>query len=116
MKFKDIFEEVLFITGSAAFMVAGAFFIGTIGNKMESTIGKQYIQIKRENFKESKSYIEGMVEDLSSAKREYEKTEDPNEKEQIRNMLDSKFSNFDINNIENEELKNFLQDIRGGLK
>ena len=57
MKFKNIFEEVLFITGSAAFMVAGMLLIGIVGNKMESTIGKQYIQIKRENFKESKSYI-----------------------------------------------------------
>lgn len=90
------------------------FFTGKMDNMFLATIGKERANIKREVFKESKSYVEGMIEDLSNYKREFERTDDMDEKEQIANMIDAEFSNFDINKIENQNLYNFLLDIRNG--
>lgn len=94
--------------------VGAMFFTGKMDNVFLSTIGKERANIKRDIYKESKSYVEGMVEDLSNYKREFERTDDISEKEQIANMIDAEFSNFDINKIENQNLYNFLIDIRNG--
>lgn len=95
-------------------MIALSFGMGLLDNTYLATVGKQRENIKREVFKESKSYVEGMIEDLSNYKREFERTDDMAEKEQIANMIDAEFSNFDMNKIENASLYNFLLNIRNG--
>lgn len=108
--FKQIIGGVIVV----GLCIAGTFAIGKLDNIGLATLGKERANIKREIYKESKSYVEGMVEDLSNYKREFERTGDINEKEQIANMIDAEFANFDINKIENANLYNFLLDIRDG--
>lgn len=111
---KDVLMELT--VGIVTFTVAigGIFAIGKLDNKFLATIGKERASIKREVFKESKSYVEGMVEDLSSYKREFDRTDDVDEKEQIANIIHGEFANFDINKIEDSNLRGFLLDIREG--
>lgn len=92
------------------------FATGKIGNKYESTIVKENMDIKRDNFKHSKSFVEGKVTDLAKCKREYERAKDLSEKKAISNYISSEFANFDIKLIEDNNLRNFLSDIRSGLK
>ena len=112
--FKEAARYVLVGIISLVAIVGGMFVFGKADNLYLSTIGKERANIKREVFKESKSYVEGMIEDLSNYKREFERTNDVNEKEQIANIIDSEFSNFDIKKIDNNSLYNFLIDIREG--
>lgn len=94
--------------------IVSLFGVGKISNIYDRTINKENVSIQREKFKESKAYVEGMINTLAEYKREYERAETKEEKEQIRNLIDSKFSNFNIDYIENKDLYNFLQKVRGG--
>lgn len=94
--------------------IVSLFGVGKIANIYDRTINKESVSIQREKFKESKAYVEGMINTLAEYKREYERAETKEEKEQIRNLIDSKFSNFNIDYIENKDLYNFLQKVRGG--
>lgn len=94
--------------------IVSLFGVGKIANIYDRTINKESVSIQREKFKESKSYVEGMINTLAEYKREYERAKTKEEKEQIRNLIDSKFSNFNIDYIENKDLYNFLQQMRGG--
>ncbi|MDU1308851.1 MAG: hypothetical protein E6936_15520 [Clostridium perfringens] len=94
--------------------IVSLFGVGKIANIYDRTINKESVSIQREKFKESKSYVEGMINTLAEYQREYERAETKEEKEQIRNLIDSKFSNFNIDYIENKALYNFLQKVRGG--
>lgn len=114
MKFKELVGCVVGVVIVLGVAVGGMFFTGKLDNIYLGTIGKERESVKREVFKESKSYVEGMIEDLSNYKREFERADDVSEKEQIVNMIDSEFSNFDITKIENQNLYNFLLDIREG--
>lgn len=80
----------------------------------QQVFAPKYADIKRETFEHSKSYVHGMVNDLSDYKREYERTSDPDEKEQILNYIDSHFANFDAELIDNSTLYKFLLDVRNG--
>ena len=95
-------------------LVGLTFGAGKVENIYDKTIGKERVSIQREKFKESSSYVEGMINSLSEYKSEYEVAETKEEKEQIKKFIDSKFSNFDINLIENQTLYKFLSDIREG--
>lgn len=74
--------------------------------------GKAHANVSREIYKESNSYIEGMIQDLADAKREYDRTDDKNEKQQILEFVNSKFSNFDMNKITDDNLYRFLLEAR----
>lgn len=103
------------LTGVAIVGLVGlAFGLGKVGNIYDKTIGKESVSIQREKFKESSSYVDGMINSLSEYKREYDVAETKEEKEQIKKFIDGKFSNFDINLIENKTLYKFLSDIREG--
>lgn len=117
---KDTLKKVIIGIISAGIIVSGTtailFATGKIGNKYEATVEKEHIDIQRDNFKHSKSYVEGKISDLAKYKREYEKTKDKSEKESIVNLINTEYANFDIKQIENKELREFLSDIRSGLK
>jgi hypothetical protein len=90
------------------------FYFGYVGNLFDTTVTKQHMDIERNNFKHSKSYVEGKVTDLSNYKREYERAKTPEEKQQIANFVNSEYANFDVNLIENQSLYNWLIKIQNG--
>ena len=53
-----------------------------------------------------------MIQNLADAKREYDRTDDKNEKQQILEFVNSKFSNFDMNKITDDNLYRFLLEAR----
>lgn len=88
--------------GTGAFNV---FYKNTIGVATESA--------NRNIYKENKSYVEGMIKDLSSYKNQYELSENDKEKTALKARIINDFANFDINKIENIGLQNFLIEMRG---
>lgn len=69
-----------------------------------------------EIFKKSTAYIDGMTKDLASYKMEYVNAESEVEKKAIYGYVVEKFANFDENNIENDNLVEFLNQCREGEK
>jgi hypothetical protein len=76
--------------------------------------GKRDASIKREIFKENKSYVEGMVADIAKYKFEMSTEKDSVTKKAIAEMVNDRFANFDIDKIEDLSLRKFLQDVRNG--
>lgn len=91
------------------------FILGEWINKVEATVGSEYKDIKREQFENSKSYVHGKIDDLQRYKRELERTTDPVERQAIVINIQDDFSNFDESKIDNNNLKEFLIDIRNGV-
>lgn len=107
------------IAGIAGIAIVGGiyftpFILGEWANRVDKSVGTKSASIQREKFKESKSYVEGMINDLSKHKREYEKASDE-DKKALRIYIDDKYSNFNEDLIENDVLKKFLEDIREGV-
>lgn len=103
-------------------LIAGGVFIlpfaiGKWSNKVESTVGTEYKNIKREQFEESKSYVHGKIEDLQRYKRELERTEEEDERRALIVHIQDEFAAFDIDKIDNRNLRSFLVNImNGGVK
>lgn len=91
------------------------FILGRWGNKIEATVGTEYKDIKREQFENSKSYVHGKIDDLQRYKRELERAADPVERQAIVINIQDEFSNFDESKIDNDNLREFLNDIRNGV-
>src|SRR5574344_2799486 len=72
---------------------------GFIGNKLETTIGVQYENAKRERFENSTSYTHSMQDKLAEYKREFETEKDVDTKLAILNCIDDEFAQFDENKI-----------------
>lgn len=83
-------------------------FIGTYTWKYFAT------NADREIFKQSVSYNEGKLDDLAKYKLEITLSDDPIEKAAIQEYIVSVYANFDESKIENDELRQFLEDCRSG--
>lgn len=110
-------EVIKYITIGVGILLAGTyllFALGYIGNKYDETVGKDHANIERQNFEQSKSYVDGKVQDLENYRKEYQQTTSKAEKEQIKNYIVDEFSNFNENNIQNQSLKQFLDEMENG--
>jgi hypothetical protein len=112
-KMKMVFKWILIVIICASFIVVPLFFLGYLGNAFDATVGKQHMDIERNNFKHSKSFVEGKIQDLATYKREYMKAADENEKQQVLSFVNNEFANFDIDEVEDPGLRDFLLQARG---
>ena len=87
---------------------------GFVGNKLESTIGVQYENAKRERFENSTSYTHSMQDKLAKYKREFETEKDVDTKLAILNCIDDEFAQFDENKISSSILRDFLISAKAG--
>lgn len=113
---KEIVAWLLALVIGSAIIIGLLFAFGVVGNKFNATVGRQALNVERENFEHSKPFVEGKIQDLAKYKREYERAADPAEKKQIRAYVLDEFANFDKSMIENRDLRNFLDDLEAGRK
>jgi len=95
-------------------LVGVGFASGWFSNQYDQTIEKKHNDIERENFKHSKSYVEGAISDLNKQFLQYNQSKDPQEKKAIAAYTASQFANFDETLIDNSDLRQFLIDARNG--
>lgn len=91
-----------------------ALYFGFFGNFLTATVGKQNMDIQRQNFKHSNSFVEGKAEDLASYKLQYEQAKTQADKDAIRQYILTTYANIDPNTIENPALANFLRQMEAG--
>ncbi len=106
--FKTMLGVLMILIVFVGFLVA----TGLIELEFYRYFGIQRASIRREIFKENKSYVEGMISDLAKYRYEYQREEDEKAKKAIADLIRTKFSNFNLDNIENDQLKRFLINIR----
>lgn len=94
------------------FTVLG-FYTGFIGNLYDATVGKQHMNVERNNFEQSQSYVDGMLQTLSKEKLEYDQSKSDSDKQSILGYVNTTFANFDANKITDTGLYNFLMKARG---
>lgn len=87
---------------------------GFVGNKLESTIGVQYENVKRKRFENSTAYVHSMQDKLAEYKREFETEKDVDVKLAILNCIDDEFAQFDENKISSSILRDFLISVKDG--
>lgn len=108
------FQAILLTIVGIAAVTALGFYTGFIGNIYDATIGRQQMDIQRENFEHNKSYVNGKIDDLAQYKRDYERAQTPEEKAQVRFFILDEFSNFNPKDIQNPDLYNFLLKMERG--
>lgn len=106
------------ITGIILLCIIGLYALagitGLVDLQFYRYFGKEKASIQREIFKENKSYIEGMASDLAKYKYELTIEKDEFAKKAIVNLIIDKYANFNINQLEDINLRIFLQDVRNG--
>lgn len=78
------------------------------------TLGVAAKDAQREAFKATSTYNEGVLDDLAKYQYEFNTAEDDVERSAIAQLVVSRFANFDESRIENDDLKQFLEDCRNG--
>jgi hypothetical protein len=88
--------------------------MGWFGVFYRSTVGVAQESANRDVYKQNKSYVEGMINDLGNYKYELETEKDETAKTALIGLVRSKYANFDSNLIQDLTLRQFLLSIRNG--
>ena len=99
----------------ALFVIFAAIDLGTgyFGVFYTKTVGKAQENAKREVFKSTQVYTDGMAQELVKLKGEIENETDPAAKNALLFTLKHDFANFDETKLESPDLKEWLIANRG---
>lgn len=87
---------------------------GEIQAVYNRTVGADISSSETDMFHKSKAFTDGMAQDLSKYKLELAQTKDEVARGAIIQHINEEFANFDEKSIKNNDLKQFLIDIRNG--
>jgi len=107
--FKKIMIGILIFVGVV--IIAFSFKLG--GLEWQLFFKPKEEEVKRKVFEETKSYVQGKIQDLAKYHEEYQKAETEEDKEAIKQFIQERFSDFDADNINSVPLRNFLIKMRG---
>ena len=91
-----------------------AFSFEWFGMGWERYFGPKRQAVKREVFKETRSFDEGKRQDLVKYKLEYDRTSDPTEKAALASTIRMSFADYDTSKLTPIELRNFVETILAG--
>lgn len=100
------------VGGIAAIMLV-MFVFGLFGLGWFKFFGPKKEDIRREIFENTQSYVHGKIQDLAKYKLEYDSATNDNSKEAIRQIILSRFAEFDDSKIKAAGLRQFLVKQRG---
>lgn len=88
--------------------------INYITKPFEILMRKNDAKADREVFENGQSHVESVARDLAKQKKEYEESTDVTAKKAIINYINETYADFDVNNLDNSTLRQFLKDVRNG--
>jgi Tfp pilus assembly protein PilO len=106
-------KVALIVIACIILTAALVFGLGYSGVFYTKTVGKAQQNAEREVFKNSQSYNDGMAQELSKLKTEYEQDTCQIDKNAIANKIRQDFADFDESNLQSQNLKTWLIQIRG---
>jgi hypothetical protein len=110
---KTFFGVIGALIAVFAIMIIIGFGTGFIQNFYDGTVGLQHENVQRKVYEQSQSYVEGVINDLSKQKLEYDQSTDATAKQAILNYINDRYGSFDANKITDPTLQNFLLKSRG---
>ena len=69
----------------------------------------KYEQVRRNTFEQSRAFNEGMAQELQRMWLDYQHAADPSEKSAIRSLVTHRVAGYDIENIQNSQLRGFVR-------
>lgn len=93
-------------------LIALAFGANVLDLKFMEFFGVRRENVRREIFEETKSYTHGKIQDLAKYYDEHRKA-GPEDRAAIESVVKMHFANFDVEKIQNYQLKQFLVSVRG---
>lgn len=98
--------------------LVGLFALGWVvqGNNffMYQFFAPKYEATRRNVFEQSRSFNEGMAQELSGMWRDYNHATDPGEKATIRSLVQHRVAGYDVDRIENADLRGWVIQMVGG--
>jgi hypothetical protein len=88
--------------------------VNYITKPFEILMRKNDTKADREVFENGQSHIESVARDLAKEKKEYDESNDETSKKAIVNYINETYADFDVNNLDNATLRQFLKDVRNG--
>ncbi len=101
----------LLVLGAMIVFAFGAEF-GSL--KWQGYFAPKHAAVDREVFKQTRSFTEGKLQELTKYRLEYLREKDSTAKEAIASTIRHQFADFDANHLTDAELRSFLADIRSG--
>lgn len=90
------------------------FSFGWFGVGYKNTVGIADANADRNIFEHNKAHVEGMAKDLAKYKYDFDTEKDVTNRKTIIQLIQHQYADFDANQIENSDLKVFLQDVVNG--
>ena len=106
---KDTIKYSIIALVGIAILTVGLSFIGVLNFKI---FGTAYENTRREVFKESQAYNEGMAQDISNIQQQY-LTATPSQKDALAALILQRTSGYEINNLPSSQ-KAFIEKLRRG--
>ena len=104
---------VLSVIAGIVVITSLVFVIGYTDVFYAHTIGKAKQNAQQEVYKESQPYIDGMAQELSKLKLEYDRATDEKDKNAISFTIKHDFADFDENKLQSDGLRVWLIQMRG---
>ena len=110
---KVVMWIVLFVVG---IVLIGSFAFGMewAGLKWKGYFAPKHEAVRREVFKQTRSYNEGKEQELLKYRIEYIRSKDDIEKKAIESTIRHAFADYDEDLLDSEELRQFLAQMKYG--
>ena len=92
-------------------VVALCFGLTWLGIEWRGFFGPKKAAVERKIFRETRSYDEGMIQQLSRYRLQYIRAENPEEKAAIASTVRTMFAEYDPEKCPSLELKQFLKEV-----
>lgn len=109
-----MFKNIMIGLLALVLLTGLGFATGEIQAVYNRTVGSDISSSQTDMFHKSKGFTDGMAQDLSRYKLELAQTKDEAARGAIIAHINEEFANFDEGQIKNQDLRQFLKDIRNG--
>lgn len=107
----DTFKKSFLGVIAAAAVLGGIYFVVM---PLSGQFAKRGNEIKRDVYESNPQYIKGVADDIAKYMYEYNTTDDENEKASIRQVVNHRFADVDLNDLNDMDLVNFVRECRTG--
>lgn len=111
---KNRLKELGFVAWFLILLLLGSAILGVGSLAYKATFGVASKNIDRQIYEQSASHVKGVARDLTDYRYQLDKTEDKIEREAIIRLINSRFADFDVDQLNDRDLAQFLRDARNG--
>lgn len=92
-------------------VVALLFGLTWLGIEWRGFFGPKAADVERKTFQKTRSYNQGMVQQLTRYRLQYIRTKDEDEKKAIASTVRTMFAEYDPASLPNQELRDFMKEV-----